>query len=304
MKILVTGGCGFIGSHIVDKLIRLGNQVIILDNLSTGKKENLNPKAKFFYIDINDTKVEDIFKTEKPDYVIHQAAHVDVVKSLKDPIFDAKTNILGSLNILENCRKYGVKKIVYGNSGGAGPGEPKYVPIDEEHPVNPLCPYGVSKHSVEHYLKIYSRLYNLKYTSLRYANVYGPRQDPFGEGGVVAIFVHKLLHNEAPRIFGSGNQTRDFVFVEDVADANILAIKKGDNECFNVGTGIETSINKLFQALKKLCKSSINPEYAEARKEDIIRSSLNNSKIRTIGWNPSTNLEEGLKKTIDWYKNK
>jgi len=303
MKVIVTGGAGFIGSHIVDKLIARGDSVVIIDDLSTGKKENLNPKAKFYRLSIVDKKIEQVFAKEKPDYVIHQAAQVDVTRSVKEPLYDAEVNILGSLNILECCRKYGVKKIVYGNSGGAGSGEPQYLPMDEKHPIAPLCPYGVSKHTFEHYLEVYSKLYRLTFASLRYANVYGPRQDPFGEGGVVAIFSHKLLNGQAPRIFGDGKQTRDFVFVEDVADANILALTKGENCCFNVSTGKETSINELFRLMQNLLKSKIEAKHAELRKGEIIRSVLSNAKIKKeLAWEPKARLEEGLKKTIDFFR--
>jgi UDP-glucose 4-epimerase len=305
MKILVTGGAGFIGSHIVDKLVARGDSVVVVDNLSTGKKENLNSKAKFYKLSITDNKVEKVFADEKPEYVIHQAAQVDVTRSVKDPVFDAETNIIGGLKILENCRKYGVKKIVYGNSGGAGSGEPQYLPVDEKHPIAPLCPYGVSKHTFEHYLEIYSKIHGLKYVSLRYANVYGPRQDPFGEGGVVAIFSHKLLNGEVPKIFGDGEQTRDFVFVEDVADANILALTKGENDYFNVSTGKEISVNDLFKLVKELAGSSINAEHVEPRKGEIIRSVLSNTKIKKqLGWTPRFDIKQGLKITVDFFRKK
>ena len=305
MKVLVTGGAGFIGSHIVDKLVGRGDEVIVIDNLSTGKKENLNAKAKFYEVSITDSKkLEQIFAREKPEFVIHQAAQVDVTRSVKDPVFDAQVNIIGGLNLLEACRKFGVKKIVYGNSGGAGSGEPQYLPVDEKHPIKPLCPYGVSKHTLEHYLEIYSQLHGLKYTSLGYANVYGPRQDPFGEGGVIAIFAHKLIHNEAPKIFGDGEQTRDFVYVGDIADANLLALKKGDNSLFTVGTGEEISINNLFKLMKELCKSKLEAKHVAARKGEIIRSVLSNDRIKKeLGWQPGTELKQGLKKTIAFFKN-
>jgi UDP-glucose 4-epimerase len=304
VKVIVTGGAGFIGSHIVDRLVARGDSVIVIDDLSHGKRKNVNPKAKFFQISVADPKIEEIFKNEKPDYVVHQAAHADVTTSVKNPVFDANVNIIGSLNLLENCRKYCVKKIVYANSGGAGSGEPQYLPVDEEHPIMPLCPYGISKHTVEHYLNVYSMLYGLRYTSLRYANVYGPRQDPFGEGGVVAIFSHKLLHNEAPRIFGDGEQTRDFVYVEDVADANILTLENGDGKCLNVATATEISVNRLFEIMKEICRSSANALYVGARKGEIIRSVLSNDKIRKeLGWQPKTGLKEGLAKTAEFFRN-
>ncbi len=303
MKILVTGGAGFIGSHIVDKLVQEENEVIIIDNLSTGKKINLNPTAIFYQISITDPKIEEIFQKHHPEFVIHQAAQVDINKAIQDPIHDATVNIIGSLNILENCRKYGVQKIVYGNSGGAGAGEPQYLPIDEIHPKQPLAHYGVSKQTVEHYLKVYHHLYGLKYTSLGYANVYGPRQDPFGEGGVIAIFSYKLLHKVPPTIFGDGKQTRDFIYVEDVAAANIIALTHGDNDCFLVGTGEEISIINLLEKLKKITKSNIKAQHQTARKGDIIKSCFNIGKIQKIlGWNPSVTFDAGLQKTVEYFK--
>ena len=304
MKLLVTGGAGFIGSHIVDKLVSRGDEVIIVDNLSTGKRKNLNLKAKFYDISITDPKIEEIFLKEKPEYVIHHAAQVDVGKAIRDPIYDATINILGSINILENCRKHGVKKIVYGNSGGAGPGEPQYLPVDEKHPKNPQSPYGASKQTVEFYLKIYAHLYGLKFTSLGYANVYGPRQDPFGEGGVIAIFSYKMFKNEPITVFGDGEQTRDYIYVGDIADANILALSKGDNECFTVGTGTETSLNNLVKIMKELSQSNTQTKYTSPRAGDILRSSLNPAKIKKlIGWEPKVSLNEGLKNTMEALKN-
>jgi UDP-glucose 4-epimerase len=304
MKIMVTGGAGFIGSAVVDKLIERGDEVVIVDNLVTGKERNLNPKAKFYNISITDAKLESVFENERPEYVIHQAAQVDVGKALREPMHDAEVNILGSLNVLENCRKYGVKKIVYGNSGGAGSGEPQYFPVDEAHPIEPMSPYGVSKHTVEHYLKIYSQLYDLKFTSLGYANVYGPRQDPFGEGGVIAIFTYKLSKRNVPVIFGNGEQTRDFIFVGDVADANIAALTRGDNERFTVGTGKEVSLNKLVGMMNGILGTSIEPEYTEERKGDIMRSVLSRERIgRIMRWAPQVGLQDGLRMTMEALQN-
>jgi UDP-glucose 4-epimerase len=224
-------------------------------------------------------------------------------------VFDAQVNIIGGLKLLELCRKYNIKKFVYGNSGGAGSGEPQYLPVDEKHPINPLCPYGVSKHTLEHYLYLYSKIYGMKYIALRYANVYGPRQDPFGEGGVVAIFSYRLLSNKVPLIYGDGEQTRDFVFVGDVADANIAAIEKGfgkwDDDYYNVSTGKEISVNKLFSMVAEICSSGIKAEHAEQRKGEIIRSVLSNSKIKkSLGWQPKVSLADGLRETVDFFKEK
>lgn len=302
-KVLVTGGAGFIGSHIVDKLIARGDEVLVIDNLSSGKRKNLNPRAKFFELDVCSPQIEDVFKLGV-DYVIHQAAQVDVNKSINDPLFDAKINILGTINLLEMCRLYRIKKIVYGNSGGAGTGEPQYLPVDEKHPKEPLSPYGVSKHTVEHYLKVYKHLYGLNFTSLGYANVYGPRQDPFGEGGVIAIFSYKFLMDETATVFGNGEQTRDFIFVGDVADANINALELGDGVCLNVGTGVEVSLNKLIELMKSIINSNSKINYTASRQGDIIRSSLANTQIRqTLKWEPKVRLEEGLKITMEAFQN-
>ena len=212
MEVLVTGGAGFIGSNIVDGLIEADHQVIVVDNLSTGKKENLNEQAEFYNLDLEDQELKEIFRENEISHVIHHAAQIDVQHSIKDPLFDAQNNILSTINLLECCRAYNVKKIIYASSAAVY-GEPDYLPVDEDHPIKAMSPYGISKHTPEHYIKMYSELYNLKYTIFRYANVYGPRQDPKGEGGVVSIFVDKMLAEERPVIFGDGQQTRDFVLI-------------------------------------------------------------------------------------------
>ncbi len=305
MAILVTGGAGFIGSHLVDELIELGKEVVVVDNLSTGKKETLNPQAKFYRQDIRSRReLEKIFKENKIEKVVHQAAQASVIMSIKDPKFDAEVNVLGSLNLLELCRKFKVKKIVYASSGGAIYGEPKYLPMDEKHPVAPLCPYGNSKYIAELYLSLYHRLYNLNFTSLRYSNVYGPRQDPYGEAGVIAIFSNKLLKNERPTIFGDGQQTRDFVYVDDVVNANILALEKGDGKAFNISTGEQTSVNKTFGLLREISgKKAIEAIYAAERKGEIRHCSLNYSKAKKeLNWEPKVDMGEGLKSTLNYFK--
>ncbi|MDK2814139.1 MAG: UDP-glucose 4-epimerase [Thermoanaerobacter sp.] len=242
----------------------------------------------------------EILKKEKPDYVIHQAAQINVQKSIDNPVFDAKVNILGTVNLLECCRKSGVKKIVYASSAAVY-GNPEYLPIDEEHRINPISYYGISKHTAEHYFEVYRQLYGLKYTILRYANVYGIRQDPKGEGGVISIFIDKMLKRERPIIFGDGNQTRDFVYVKDVAKANLLALEKGDNEVVNISTGKPTSINELVEIMKKIMNTSSEPIYTEPQKGDIVHSYLDNKKaLDVLGWRPEYSLEEGLKETIEW----
>ena len=225
MKILVTGGAGFIASQIADAFIDEGNDVFILDNLSTGFEKNVNPKATFIKKDIGDKSLSELFEKEKFDVVNHHAAQMDVRRSVADPAFDANTNILGTINLLQNCIKTGVKKFMFASTGGAVYGEQEYYPADEKHPTSPLSPYGISKLAVEKYLFFYNAQYKLNYTILRYANIYGPRQNPFGEAGVVAIFSTKLLKNEQPVINGSGKQTRDYVFVGDVVKANLITLK-------------------------------------------------------------------------------
>ena len=302
MNVLVTGGAGFIGSHIVDKLINEGLDVVVVDNLSTGKLENLNDKAKFYNLDITSEQLSNIFEKEKIDVVIHQAAQIDVQKSLQDPVYDSKVNINGTVNLLECCRKYNVRKVIYASSAAVY-GKPNYLPIDEKHPIQPMSFYGISKFTPKSYLKIYKELYGLDYTILRYSNIYGPRQDSKGEGGVIAIFIDKLLNEQIPIIFGDGEQTRDFLYVEDVAEANFQAIFKGDGEVLNISTNTRISINQLYTELTKILQLDFKPVYREARPGDILHSSLNNKKaIQTLNWQPKYTFSEGLLKTVSYYK--
>jgi len=304
MKILVTGGAGFIASHVVDRYIALGHQVTVVDNLERGRKENLNPQAKFIELDILSPQLSDVFSEGNFEVVNHHAAQVSVVYSLDDPIQDATTNILGSLNLLGNCIKHKIKKVIYASSGGAGCGEPQYMPLDERHPVNPLAPYGVSKHTVEHYLYLFGQNNGLKYVTLRYMNVYGPRQDPYGEGGVVAIFTNKMFHNEVPTINGDGEQTRDFVYVKDVAEASVMALEKGEGQGVLIGSGIETSVNDIYSSLKD----------ATGYAGEVIKGPGLVGEVRSIyadcslardilGWTPQTSLDQGMKETVDFYRN-
>ncbi len=301
MRILVTGGCGFIGSHIVDQLIDEGHEVAVIDNLSTGNIKNLNPKAKLFGIDILSDEMKETFAEFKPQVVYHEAAQIDIQKSIKDTPFDAKVNILGTVKVLENCRNYGIDKIIYASSAAVY-GNPEYLGIDENHSTKPISFYGISKYTPEYYIKVFSQIYGLKYTILRYANVYGIRQDPKGEGGVVSIFLDKMLKNEQPVIFGDGEQTRDFVYVADIAGANIAALKAGDNEVINISTNTPVSVNMLFKSMKKILNNDIEVLYGEERKGDIIHSYLCNEKaIKTLNWQPKFSLEKGLQKTIAYY---
>jgi len=254
LKILVTGGAGFIASHITDAFINEGHDVVVLDDLSSGFEKNVNPKAKLIIGDICDKElVEKLFKDERFDVVNHHAAQMDVRRSVKDPTFDANTNIIGTINLLQNSIKYNTKKFMFASTGGAVYGEQLYFPADEDHPTQPRSPYGISKLAVEKYLYFYNAEYGLNFTVLRYANIYGPRQNPFGEAGVVAIFTTKLLNDEQPVINGSGEQTRDYVYVGDVVKANLLTLNDNANEIYNVGTGVETNVNQLFHKLNNKC---------------------------------------------------
>lgn len=303
-KVLVTGGAGFIGSHIVDRLIDEGYEVAVVDNLSTGKEENINKKARFYKLDIRDERLEVVFRDEQPDYVNHQAAQVNVRRSVSDPLFDARVNILGIISVLQNCIKYKVKKVIFASSGGAIYGEQQIFPAPEAHPLRPISPYGITKLAAENYFYYYKTIYGLDYAALRYANVYGPRQDPFGEAGVVAIFIRKMLNKEQPIINGDGEQTRDFVYVGDVVRANILAMTNNTSECiFNIGTGIETTINQIFDLLKKNINFSIEEKYGSPKRGEQLRSVLECTKARkTLHWVPKTSFENGLEKTIEYFE--
>ncbi|NOX97338.1 MAG: SDR family oxidoreductase [Nitrospirae bacterium] len=304
-KVLVTGGAGFIGSHLVDSLIKEGYQVVIVDDLSHGKKENLNSQAKFYEMDIRDSRLEEVFKEEKPDYVDHHAAQMDIRKSVADPQFDAEVNIIGTLNILENCRKHGVKKVIFASSGGAIYGEGNdNLPFDEKSLVKPLSPYGVGKCTGEYYLYFYRETYGLDFTALRYGNVYGPRQDPEGEAGVIAIFIRAMLQNESISIFGDGEQLRDYVYVEDVVRANVLSLNKGEGgDVINIGTARGVSVNELFKNLAEITGFPGKPVYHPSRAGEILKTYLNFSRAKTVlGWRPEMTLEEGLKKTGDYFK--
>jgi len=302
-KFLVTGGAGFIGSHLVDRLIDDGHDVAIVDDLSTGSLENVNPRASFNEIDIRSTDLDAVFDKEKPDYVNHHAAQMDVRRSVREPMFDADVNVLGSINLIENCLRHDVSKIVYISTGGAVYGEPEYFPVDEAHPIRPLCQYGISKHTVEHYLYFYGHTYGMRHTVLRYPNVYGPRQNPFGEAGVNAIFIGKMLAGEVPAIFGDGEQLRDYVYVSDIVAANIAAIERGDGQVYNIGSGIGTSVNQIYEKLQKIIGFSAPPIYSEARTGEIQRTYLESSKAgRELGWSAQIGFDEGLKKTVEWFR--
>ncbi|MEM4134250.1 MAG: SDR family oxidoreductase [Candidatus Micrarchaeia archaeon] len=305
MKILVTGGAGFIGSNLVDTLIRKNHEVIVLDNLSTGKIENINENAVFYNIDLRDSlKLKSLFEKERPEIVYHLAAQINVRKSIKDPFYDESVNVVGSLNLLEYCKDYGVKRIIYSSSGGAVYGEPNKLPAPEEHKIKPLSHYGASKFAVESYLSVYNSIYGLDYITLRYANVYGPRQDFLGEAGVIAIFIKNALSEEPLTIFGDGNQTRDFIFVNDVVNANILSlIYRGNFKIFNIGTGIPTSINQIAKEIEKIVGKRIMIKREDAIKGEVRDTYLDISRAkRELGFLPSVSISDGIRLTFEWAK--
>jgi len=298
MKIVVTGGAGFIGSHVVDAYVAAGHQVLVLDDLSAGKREQVNPAARLIEMNMLDPAVVDLFRAERPDVVNHHAANPSVSLSVRQPDFDARENILGTINLLEAARASEVQKFVYICSGGAMYGNPQRLPVDEEHPAHPVSPYGLSKHSGERYVRLYGAEHGLRWTSLRYANVYGPRQDPFGEAGVIAIFCQNLLDGVPPEIHWDGEQTRDFVYVGDCAQANLAVLAAGDGQAYNVGTGVGTSINALFETLLSVSGLVVTPRRGPRRAGDARHSYLDRRKIASdLGWQPQVTLRDGLSLT-------
>lgn len=304
MNILVTGGAGFIASHIVDAYVALGHHVVIVDNLSSGKEKNIHPKARFYKEDIRSANISTIFKKEKISLLNHHAAQIDIRKSVSDPIFDAQVNIEGSLNLFQNAYKNGIKKIIFASSGGAIYGDTDTLPTPENnYPYRPASPYGIAKLTIEYYLDFYYHTYGLSYTALRYGNVYGPRQDPFGEAGVVAIFCQKMLQGDQPVIHGDGEQLRDFVFVKDVAAANVKSLDTSFIGGVNIGTAKATSVNMLIHTLAHLLKLDLKekhgPEKVGEQKKSILLPKLAEKKL---GWMPKTSLSDGLKQTLDYFR--
>jgi len=303
MKILVTGGAGFIGSHLVDRLIAEGNSVVVVDNLSTGKKESLNSKAVFYNTDICDDEISNIFQKEKPELVFHLAAQISVRKSVSDPIKDAKINILGSLNILENSRKYNIKKTIFASTGGVMYGNASIIPTPETYTAQPLCPYGICKLSVEHYLNYYKNIFNLKYIALRFGNVYGPRQDKNGEAGVVAIFCGKMLNNQDCVINGDGLQTRDYIYIKDVIKGLTIAAESDQTGIYNIGTGIETDVNNIYSTLKTILKVDGKAIHGTAKSGDHRRGSIDASRAQNeLKWRFQYDINKGLIETANWFK--
>ncbi|UCE05764.1 MAG: GDP-mannose 4,6-dehydratase [bacterium] len=303
MKILVTGGAGFIGSHVADEFIKQGHEVVIVDNLSMGRLENVNLRARFIKMNVQDPEILELFEKEKFDVVNHHAAQMDIRLSVDDPIYDANNNIIGTINLLQTSVKNGVKKFIFISSGGAIYGEQDYFPADEQHPTRPLSPYGITKLTGEKYVFFYQYVYNLKLVILRYANIYGPRQNPKGEAGVVGIFSSRMLTGEQPIINGNGLQTRDYVYVGDVVTANLKALDYSDNDYFNIGTGIETNVNELFRRLNHLTHAGTEEVHGPAQPGEQLRSVLDIEKAKKLlDWTPQVTLDEGLTKTVEYFK--
>jgi len=302
-KILVTGGAGFIGSHVVDTYIEAGHEVVVVDNLIAGKREHVNAKARFCELDIRSKELADILAQEKPQYVSHLAAQIDVRRSLEDPMFDAGVNVLGSLNVLEHCVKQGVKKFVFASTGGAIYGEPEILPAPEECPAKPKCHYGASKLAVEGYIQLYGTLYGLPYTILRFPNVYGPRQSPEGEAGVCSILIGRMLQGKTPVLYGYGQPLRDYVYVGDIARACLLALDKGDGTTLNLGSGKGTSVRTLFDILQELVGFQGEADLQPARPGEVERSYITGERAAVLlGWRPEVALLDGLGRTAEYIR--
>jgi UDP-glucose 4-epimerase len=307
MRIMVTGGAGFIGSHTVDALAASGrHEVSIIDDLSAGKREQVNPRAHFHHADLRDAAaMRTIAASEKPEMIVHLAAQMDVRRSVADPAFDAQVNLVGFLNLIEAAREHGLRRVIFSSTGGAIYGEQEVFPCDEAHPRRPVSPYGVAKFATESYLFFYKVQYGIDYTALRYANVYGPRQDPHGEAGVVAIFCGRILDGKACTIYGDGGQTRDYVYVGDVVRANLAALEGAADGAINVGTGVETSVYELHRLLNAAAGSKLEAEYGPARLGEQHRSVISPARAaRELGWRPEVALADGLARTFAFFKDR
>jgi UDP-glucose 4-epimerase len=305
VKILVTGGAGFIGSHVVDAYITAGHDVAVLDNLSTGREANVNPAAALHRVDVrNLAQVQNVVATFQPDLVNHHAAQSEVPKSVADPGYDAHVNVVGGLNVLRACVDNSVRKVIFSSTGGALYGEPDVVPADEDHPLRPLSPYGTSKLSFEQYLGTFERTFGLRFTVLRYANIYGARQDFHAEEGrVVAVFASRMIEGKPVTIDGDGNQSRDMLHVGDVAIANIAALDKGDGGTFHISTGVPVTVNDLFRKLALLTEYKLEPRFGPGRKGDVYRIALDNARAKEqLGWEPRISLEDGLQLTVEYFR--
>jgi UDP-glucose 4-epimerase len=303
VKVLVTGGAGFIGSHVVDAYVAAGHDVIVVDDLSTGKRENLNPKARFHQLDIGDPAVVALIRDERPAVLNLHAAQMDVRRSVADPLFDARVNILGTVNLLEAARKANVRRVLFVSSGGAAYGEQEQFPAPETHPTNPVSPYGVSKRAGELYGFFYQTEYQIPFVALRYANVYGPRQDPHGEAGVVAIFSQRMLREEPVTVNGDGKQTRDYVYVGDVVRANLLVLESTATGPFNVGTGVETDVSTLARLLLEASGSRSEVRHGPAKQGEQRRSVIDARRAaEVLGWRPEVSLADGLRRTVESFR--
>jgi UDP-glucose 4-epimerase len=302
MKILVTGGCGFIGSHIVDRYVNEGHDVVVIDNLSTGDMNNLNPKATFHKKEICDETIEEIFQREKFDVVNHHAAQINVRTSVDDPRFDAQVNIIGAVNLLTVGVKYGIQRFIFASSGGAIYGEPKQFPITEDFALHPLSPYAVAKMAAEKYIMAFARIHAFHYTILRYSNVYGPRQISKGEAGVISIFIHQILNNKECIIFGDGHQIRDYVYIHDVVEANVCALDCR-SDIFNIGTGVGTNVNDLINILSEITKKKIDHKHSAPRPGEVFKNVLDSSKAASVlRWKPQTPLKQGIHTTFGYFQ--
>ncbi|MFP3896159.1 MAG: NAD-dependent epimerase/dehydratase family protein [Anaerolineales bacterium] len=304
MKVMVTGGAGFIGSHVVDACLAEGHQVSVVDDLSTGKRENVDSRATLHVVDLCDAEAMiEVFERERPERICHLAAKANVRESMECPILYTQVNEIGSLTLLELAREYDCPKIVYASTGGAVYGEPEHLPVDEKHPIKPISPYGATKHQVEHFLYIYKVNYDLDYTVLRFPNVYGPRQDPNGEAGVIAIWTAEMLDGGEPVIYGSGEQERDFVYVGEIARANVLALTRGSDQILNLGSGVGTSIRCVFDHLKEITGFPQDAEHGPTQPGDVFQTYLDAEKAHEIlGWQNEVGLKEGLERTVAYFR--
>jgi UDP-glucose 4-epimerase len=302
VRILVTGGAGFIGSNVADRFVALGHEVAVFDDLSSGFREFVPGDRRFYLGDLRDAAaIERCFDEFKPEVVDHHAAQIDVRRSVSDPVFDAMTNIVGGIRLLESCTRHAVRKVLYASTGGALYGEGRQLPATEDHPINPEAPYGASKHTFEHYLYIWKLLHGLDSTVLRYPNVYGPRQNPHGEAGVNAIFIGLMLEGKRPRIFGTGEQVRDYLFVGDVVEANVLALEQGSGEMVNIGTGVGTSVLDIVAGINRILGTRLDPIFEAARPGEIQRIYLDATRAKQVlGWSPAVSFDEGLRRTVEW----
>ncbi len=306
MRVLVTGGAGFIGSHLVDALLAAGHETITIDNLVTGERDNIHPDVRFYEADIRDADaVNALFARERPEVLIHEAAQLDVRRSVADPGYDADVNIVGTLRLLQAGHENGLQKVLFASSGGAIYGSTAVMPTPETNPTAPISPYGVSKLSIEHYLHYYHEVHGLPYVALRYSNVYGPRQNPHGEAGVIAIFAERLLRGESAMIYGDGENTRDYVYVSDVVSANLAALASDKVGAYNVGTGVETTVNTIFRQINALTEAGVEERHGEAKAGEQRRSCLSTEKAHAdFGWQPRMGLDEGLTRTVEFFIDK